>query len=187
MTHQFAQTKAFADFIVSVHYDCAALLSMNTMRGEKRCQRVVEDIQQWANCPIDKGGIDQEYSQAAYGLRWVVLTEQVNAETKQAIWSMDVRQLCELIHELMAFDYDIRVYASYLMKKYTPFQDDRDARQVEQCPVCLIVKPSDEHLIQEYKEMQRARFGVFQPAAATAQDAVASITFLTSLVISPFA
>lgn len=61
-----------------------------------------------------------EYNQAAYGLNWAIVTGRVNAQTANAIEQMNTRQMCMLIHELMAYDYNMGLYPAYLMQKFTP-------------------------------------------------------------------
>ena len=120
MTQQFDTAKAFADFICQVRYGRSFVMKTNKMCGSERIDLVVSDVIRYASrWTLEDGGIQFEYNQAAYGLRWTLDSGRVNGQTVLAIREMNVRQLCELIHELMTYHYDISLYASYLMRKFT--------------------------------------------------------------------
>ena len=55
----------------------------------------------------------------------------------------------------------------------------------ERCPVCGTTTLSDAHLIQEYKDMQKASFGMFKGNAARAQDAVAALLLARGITHIP--
>lgn len=66
------------------------------------------------------------------------------------------------------------------------FQDIAKGTEAqEQCPVCLAATPGNDHLIQEYKAMQSARFGLFGRNAAIAQDAVATMLLACGITYIP--
>ena len=94
----------------------ASIMRWNKQAGRSRLHSLVEDIERY----VRYGELPFEYSQAAYGLNWAIVTGRVNPQTANAIEAMNTRQMCLLVHELAAYDYNISLYPAYLMQKYTP-------------------------------------------------------------------
>lgn len=116
---QFATAKAFADFMSTHRWGRSQVLFINRMSGIARIERVTNDIARYSHWAIEDGGLQFEYDQAAFGLMWVITSGRVNGETILALREMTARRLCELIHDLMAYHYNIGLYATYLMGKFT--------------------------------------------------------------------
>lgn len=124
MANQFATAKAFADFICKSRYGRGYVAQMNKKSGNDRIVRLCTDIQRYASTRLGWGvendGVEFKYSQAAYGLNWAIETGRCNAQTVLAVRELNTRQLCELVHDLMVFGYDISTYPAFLMRKFTP-------------------------------------------------------------------
>lgn len=124
MTNQFATAKEFANFICQQRYSRSHLMNMNKKSGDARLTALAEDIERYASTArgwgVENDGIQREYGQAVFGLHWSIASDRLNGETVLAIRALNTRQLCELVHELMVFGYDIGRYPEYLMRKYTP-------------------------------------------------------------------
>lgn len=91
------------------------VMRLNKKSGRDRLRNLVDRIER----AVRYDQVEFEYSQAVYGLSWSVVTGRVNAETANAIEAMNTRQLCMLVYELKLYHYDISLYPSYLMNKYT--------------------------------------------------------------------
>jgi hypothetical protein len=94
---------------------CGQEECLNALRGRDRVQSLVAPVERAAR----SGQIEYDYGQSAYGLSWSLTSGRLNAETANTIEAMDVRQLCELIHDLKEYDYRIGCYPAFLMQKYT--------------------------------------------------------------------
>jgi hypothetical protein len=120
---QFQNAKQYADFI-SALYGRRTIKDLNKVNGDRRLARVVSDTQRWASAGrgwgVEEGGVESAYGQAAYGLEWVINSGRVIAYVVLAVRNMNVRDLCNLIDELMRLSANIGDYARYLMEKYTP-------------------------------------------------------------------
>lgn len=116
---QFSTSRAFAEFMAKERWGRKRVRYFNQMPGADRIERLVSDILRYSSphWPIEEGGIQSDYNQAAYGLRWVIDSGRINATTVLAIRAMTTRQLCELVHDLMVFDNDIGRYPAYLMRQ----------------------------------------------------------------------
>jgi len=77
---------------------------------------------------------------------------------------------------ISAFD-----YTTYLM----PASAIEAIEPVVTCPACGAANLSDAHLMQEYKDMQKASFGIFKRNAAAAQDAVAALLLARGITHIP--
>lgn len=118
-TQQFATAKAFADYMCRERWGTKQVRWLNAASGQTRLEWLKRDCERYSRWRLDEGGIEFGYNPASYGLWWAVSTGRLNGEATKAILSLNIRQLCELVHVLLVeCGPTTEGYARFLMQRF---------------------------------------------------------------------
>jgi len=116
----FATAQAFASFMCTERWGRKHVAWLNTVSGQSRLEQIQIDCERYSRWTIEDGGIAFGYNAAAYGLWWSVRSGRVNSQTAQAVYRLNARQLCELVHTLLVeCGPTLEDYPRFLMHRYS--------------------------------------------------------------------